>query len=125
VEGWYATIASPHLTEDKRLADWVKRYKAKFGVPPEDYSITAYDGALIIIAAAKKLAASGKPVTREAIRDAIESDKVSTLQGDVSFDANGDLKNKVVSVFQIKKDDAKPLDEMDAQFKYIGVAPQS
>jgi branched-chain amino acid transport system substrate-binding protein len=125
VEGWYATIASPHLTEDKRLADWVKRYKAKFGVPPEDYSITAYDGALIIIAAAKKLAAAGKPVTREAIRDAIEADKVSTLQGDITFDANGDLKSKVVSVFQIKKDDTKPLDEMDAQFKYIGVAPQS
>jgi branched-chain amino acid transport system substrate-binding protein len=124
-EGWYATIASPHLTDDKRLADWVKRYKAKFNVGPEDYSITAYDGALVIIAAAKKVAASGKPVTREAIRDAIESDKVTTLQGDVSFDANGDLKSKVVSVFQIKKNDAQPLDEVDAQFKYIGVAPQS
>jgi branched-chain amino acid transport system substrate-binding protein len=125
VEGWYATIASPHLTEDKRLGDWVKRYKARFKVPPEDYSITAYDGALIIIAAAKKIAASGKPVTREAIRDAIEADKVSTLQGDVAFDANGDLKSKIVSVFQIHKNDAQPLDDVDGQYKYIGVAPQS
>ena len=125
VEGWYATIASPHLTEDKRLAEWTKRYKDRFKVPPEDYSITAYDGALVIIAAAKKLAAAGKPVTREAVRDAIESDKVSTLQGDVAFDANGDLKNKVVSVFQIHKNDAMPLDEIDAQYKYIGVAPQA
>jgi branched-chain amino acid transport system substrate-binding protein len=125
VEGWYATIASPHLTEDKRLGEWVKRYKARFKVPPEDYSITAYDGALIIIAAAKKIAASGKPVTREAIRDAIEADKVSTLQGDVAFDSNGDLKSKVVSVFQIHKNDAQPLDDVDGQYKYIGVAPQS
>jgi branched-chain amino acid transport system substrate-binding protein len=125
VEGWYATIASPHLTEDKRLGDWVKRYKARFKVPPEDYSITAYDGALIIIAAAKKIAASGKPVTREAIRDAIEADKVSTLQGDIAFDANGDLKSKIVSVFQIHKNDAQPLDDVDGQYKYIGVAPQS
>ncbi len=124
-EGWYATIASPHLTGDTKLADWIKRYKAKFKVSPEDYSITAYDAALVVIAAAKKVAATGKPVTREAIRDAIASDSVKTLQGEVSFDANGDLKSKVVSVFQITKNDKMPLDEVDAQFKYIGVAPQS
>jgi branched-chain amino acid transport system substrate-binding protein len=124
-EGWYATIASPHLTGDKALGNWVKAYKAKFNVPPEDYSITAYDAALVIIAAAKKLAASGKAVTRDAIRDAIQSDQVKTLQGEVSFDANGDLKSKVVSVFQITKNGAEPLDDVDAQFKYIGVAPQA
>jgi branched-chain amino acid transport system substrate-binding protein len=103
----------------------VKAYKAKFGVPPEDYSITAYDGALVIIAAAKKLEAAGKPITRDAIRDAIQSDSVKTLQGEVAFDANGDLKSKVVSVFQIVKNPSEPLDDVDAQFKYIGVAPQS
>ena len=125
VEGWYATIASPHLTEDNKLSKWVAAYKAKFGVPPEDYSITAYDGATIIIAAVKKIAASGKPVTRDSVRDAIQSDKVPTLQGDVSFDANGDLQSKVVSVFQIHKNDAMPLDDIDGQYKYIGVAPQA
>ena len=123
-EGWYATIASPHLTGDKKLADWIKRYKARFNTAPEDYSITAYDGAMVIIAAARKLAAAGKPVTREAVRDAIQSDKVTTLQGEVSFDSNGDLQSKIVSVFQIHKDAAQPADDVDAQFKYIGVAPQ-
>ncbi len=125
VEGWYATIASPHLTEDNKLTKWVAAYKAKFGVPPEDYSITSYDGALVIIAAVRKVAASGKPVNRDTVRDAIQSDKVSTLQGDVSFDANGDLQSKVVSVFQIHKNDTKPLDDIDGQYKYIGVAPQA
>jgi branched-chain amino acid transport system substrate-binding protein len=124
-EGWYATIASPHLTGDKTLSNWVKAYKAKFNVAPEDYSITAYDAALVVIAAAKKLEAAGKPITRDAIRDAIQSDSVKTLQGEVSFDANGDLKSKVVSVFQITKNPAEPLDDVDAQFKYIGVAPQA
>jgi branched-chain amino acid transport system substrate-binding protein len=124
-EGWYATIASPHLTGDKTLSNWVKAYKAKFNVAPEDYSITAYDAALVVIAAAKKLEAAGKPITRDAIRDAIQSDSVKTLQGEVAFDANGDLKSKVVSVFQIVKNPSEPLDDVDAQFKYIGVAPQS
>lgn len=125
VEGWYATIASPHLTEDTKLAKWVADYKAKFGMGPEDYSITSYDAALVIIAAVKKLAAAGKPVNRDTIRDAIQSDTIPTLQGDVSFDANGDLRNKVISVFQIHKNDAKPLDDIDGQYKYVGVAPQA
>ena len=125
VEGWYATIASPHLTEDKTVGAWVARYKAKFNVPPEDYSITAFDGAEVIIAAVKKVAASGKPVTRSAVRDAIQGISVKTLQGVVSFDENGDLKSRVVSVFQIHKNDAMPLDDIDGQYKYVGVAPQA
>ena len=124
-EGWYATIASPHLTGDKTLSNWVKSYKDKFKVPPEDYSITSYDAALVVIAAVKKLVAEGKPVTRSSVRDAIQGITVKTLQGDVSFDANGDLKNRVVSVFQIHKDDSQPIDDVDAQYKYVGVAPQA
>ena len=44
---------------------------------PENYSITAYDAALVILDAVKRVAASGKPVTREAVRDAIQ-----TVQGE-------------------------------------------
>jgi hypothetical protein len=37
------------------------------------------------------------------------------LQGVINFDDNGDLKDKVVSVFQVK----------DGLYKFLGVAPQS
>jgi hypothetical protein len=43
----------------------------------------------------------------------------------VSFDANGDLADRTVSVFQIKKDTTKPLNDVSAQYKYLQVAPQS
>jgi branched-chain amino acid transport system substrate-binding protein len=125
IEGWYATIAAPHLVEDKKLAAFMEAFKKKYGAPAEDYSITAYDAASVIIDAIKTVAATGKPVTREAVRDAIQAGKYKTLQGDISFDANGDLNSKVVSVFQVKKNDAAPLDDTNAQFKYIGVAPTS
>ncbi len=43
-EGWYATIASPHLTGgDHKAAEFVKSFTGRFGIAPEDYSITAYD----------------------------------------------------------------------------------
>ncbi len=125
IEGWYATIAAPHMVEDTKLASWMAAFKKKYGAPAEDYSITSYDAANVIIDAIRTVAATGKPVTREAVRDAIQAGKFKTLQGEVSFDANGDLNSKVVSVFQVKKDDKSPLDDTNTQYKYIGVAPTS
>ena len=125
MEGWYATIASPHLSGDTKLAAWIKTFRAKYNYAPEDYTITAYDAAQCIIQTMEKLAAAGKPVTREAVRDGLQSGKFTTLQGPVSFDANGDIESKVVSVFQAVKNDAAPLDDVSEQFKYVGVAPTS
>ena len=125
VQGWYATIASPHLTGDTSLATWSKAFTAKYGYAPEDYTITSYDAAQVIIQAMAKLAATGKPLTRDAVREAIQTGKFSTLQGPVSFDQNGDIESKVVSVFQCQKNDDGPLDDVSAQFKYVGVAPTS
>ena len=125
VEGWYTSIAAPHLVEDNKAAKFVAAFKERFHDAPEDYTITAYDAALVIVDSVKRVAASGKPVTREAIRDAIQTAKVPTIQGMVSFDENGDLADRTVSVFQVKKDATKPLNDVSAQYKYIEVAPQS
>ena len=125
VEGWYSTIAAPHLVDDKVLANWVASFKGQYGIAPDDYSITAYDAALVMIDAVKRVAASGKPVTREAVQAALMTSKVPSLQGVISFDANGDLADRTVSVFQITKDASKPLDDTSAQYKYLSVAPQS
>ena len=121
-EGWYATVASPHVTEDAKMADWVKSYKAKYNVDPDDYAVTAYDAATVIIAAIRHVTEGGKAPTRDAVRDAIQAANVSTLQGPVSFDENGDLKDKTISVFQIRQDKSLPADDM-RQYHYIGVAP--
>ncbi len=126
VEGWYATVASPHVTEDKKTAAFSERYFKRFNSHPDDYTVTCYTGAQVIIDAVKKLAAAGKPVTRDTVRDAIQATKLTdSLIGPLSFDENGDLTNKVISVFQIKKDAAKPLEDPDAQYKYVGVAPMA
>jgi branched-chain amino acid transport system substrate-binding protein len=124
-EGWYCTIAGPNTLEDPGAKSWIEKFAKKYGQQPENYSITAYDAALVILDAIDRVAKSGKDVTREAVRDAIASAKVKTLQGEVSFDDNGDIKSRVVSVFQIVHDTNHPDDDMVHQYKYIGVAPQS
>ena len=125
VEGWYATLASPHLLDESETQGWMKRFQTKWNKPGGDYSITSYDAALVIIDAIGRVAKTGKPVTRAALRDAIEATHLKTLQGVISFDKNGDLQSRVVSVFQAKQDKAFPPDDMTHQFKYIGVAPQT
>ena len=92
---------------------------------PDDYAITAYTGAQVILAAIESVAKSGKPVNRSNVRDAIQATKMDSLIGQVQFDANGDLVTKVVSIFQVKKDPAFPLDDLSNQNKYLGVAPES
>jgi branched-chain amino acid transport system substrate-binding protein len=125
VEGWYSTIAAPHLIDDTKASQFVTAFKGQFGIGADDYSITAYDAALVMIDAVKRVAASGKPVTREAVQAALMTSKVPSLQGTISFDENGDLADRTVSVFQITKDASKPLDDSSAQYKYLAVAPQS
>lgn len=125
MNGWYATIAAPYVFDKPEVARWVKRFKAKFGVEPGGYSITAYDAALVILDAVRRLAAAGKPVTRGNVRDAIQEAHVETLQGIVSFDRNGDIKNRVVSVFKAEYNPKYPVDDPIHQFKYVGVAPQT
>ena len=126
VEGWYATVAAPHVTEDPKTKAFSDAYFARFTMRPDDYAVTCYVGAQVIIEAVKRVAATGKPVTRDLVRDAIQDVKLAdSLLGPIEFDGNGDLKNKIVSVFQIRKDDTRPLDDPDAQYKYVGIAPMA
>jgi len=123
VQGWYATQASPQVTGDQKAAEFVKAYTGRWGIAPDDYSITAYDAGLVIVDAVKRVVASGKSLTRSAVRDAIRTAKVPSIQGVISFDANGDVLDRTVSVYQIEQDTKARQDDINAQYKYIGTAP--
>jgi branched-chain amino acid transport system substrate-binding protein len=65
-EGWYSTIAAPHMLDDSIVQPWIARYVKRWGTPPSDYSITSYDAALIMLAAIESVAKSGQPFLRAA-----------------------------------------------------------
>jgi len=125
MEGWYATIASPYIAENPEVKPWIERYTAKFSQGPTAYSFTAYDAMLVILDSIKRAAESGKPVNHDTVRDAIQEANVKTLQGTVSFDENGDIKNKIVSVFQCHHNPQAADDDVLQQYKYLGIAPQT
>ena len=114
-ENWYATIAAPDTIDQPEAADWVGRYQAKYGKSPQDYALTAYDAVLVIDDTISRLLQDGVPITRENVRDYAQATSLPTLQGVISFDDNGDLKDKIVSVFQVK----------DGLYQFLGAAPQT
>jgi len=125
MEGWYATIAAPYIADNPDVQPWIKRYTEKYKQGPGAYSFTAYDGMLVILDAIKRVAESGKPVTRSAVRDAIQATELKTLQGVVSFDQYGDIKSRTVSVFKAHYNSQYPVEDSLHQYKYLGVAPQT
>ena len=114
-EGWYATIAAPDTIDAPEAADWVAKYQSKYGRAPQDYALTAYDAVLVINDTVGRIVKDGQPITRQNVRDYAEQTSLPTLQGVISFDSNGDLKDKIVSVFHVE----------DGQYRFVGAAPQS
>jgi len=114
-EGWYATIAAPDTIDTPEAADWVAKYQSTYGQPPQNYALTAYDAVLVISDTIGRIVNDGQPITRSNVRDYTQQSNLPTLQGVINFDDNGDLKDKIVSVFQIK----------DGQYRYVGAAPQT
>jgi branched-chain amino acid transport system substrate-binding protein len=125
MEGWYGTIAAPYLADNPDVQPFIKAYIAKYGSGPASYTFTAYDAMLVVLDAIKRVAATGKPVTRSAVRDAIQASHTKTLQGTVSFDKNGDIEDRTVSVFRAHFDSKYPVDDPLHQYKFLGVAPQT
>jgi branched-chain amino acid transport system substrate-binding protein len=123
-EGWYVALTSPHLEGDK-VAAWQARYEKLWDMPPIDYSVTAYDAALVVLDAIGRVAASGKPIDRHAVRDAIQATNLDTIQGTIQFDENGDVTDRTISIFQVKHDRTHPDADAIHQFKYVGSAPKA
>jgi branched-chain amino acid transport system substrate-binding protein len=124
-EGWYSTIAAPHMLDNKMVQPWVDAYVKRWGNPPSDYALTAYDAALVVLAAIKSVAEAGKPMNRASVRDAMQAGRVNSLQGEIAFDANGDMASRIVSVFQVRFDPKYPPNDVIHQFRYVGIAPAS
>ncbi len=122
MEGWYVTLPAKNLLNAPNAQDFIKRYQARFGLSPVNTALVAYDAGLVIVDAMKRLVAAGTRISREALRDAIASASVETLQGPVSFDVNGDLNDHTISIYQFHRDTDHSLEDWTLQRRYIGIA---
>jgi branched-chain amino acid transport system substrate-binding protein len=114
VEGWYCSQASPELVTDPKVEAWVTKFKTTMKREATNYAITAYSAVYVIADAAERTVKANKPLNRSNLRDAIQATKISTIQGAIAYDENGDITNRTVSIYQW----------VDGKIKYVSVAPQ-
>jgi len=108
----YGTTGSVDVTTLPAAKTFISDYQAKYGTLGA-YSANSYDAATALIQAIKKAIAGGaKPPTssadsagamtfRTAVINALKQTDLQGVTGHVTFDANGDNNNKVVSEFQL------------------------
>ena len=70
---------------------------------------------LVVTDAVERVVKSGKPLNRANVREALEETNLKrTLQGPIAYDENGDIKSRVIALYQVQ----------DGKYKYIGIAPE-
>ena len=77
---------------------WIKAYQDVEFRNPDTYSINGYSAMQVLVAGAKKAGTLNGP----RVADAIRTLDITTPMGKVSYDANGDLQDQRIFVFQVK-----------------------
>ncbi len=100
--GIFGTVAGPDLKTLSSASTFAANYRNAFKTDPLPYSAYAYDSTMKVISAMKAIIASGRPVTREAIRARIANSSYAGVTGTIAFDANGDnAGSKAFSVWAV------------------------
>ena len=95
-EGDIATSLGLPLDQQPKGKEFEATYKAKYGKTPEAYDSYAYDAAWSIINAVVKAGPE-----RAAVMGAVRNGTLDGVTGVVSFDANGDNKQQVISEYKV------------------------
>jgi len=96
-EGIYLSNFAP---EPRAVAqpNWIKAYQDVEFRNPDTYSINGYSAMQVLLEGAKRAGAFAGP----RVADAIRTLDVATPMGRISYDANGDVKEQRIFIFQVK-----------------------
>ncbi|HXY22403.1 MAG TPA: branched-chain amino acid ABC transporter substrate-binding protein [Burkholderiaceae bacterium] len=79
-------------------AQFMAKYKAKFGTEVQIYAPYAYDAVYVIVDAIRRAGS----LDRAAIAAAVATTDYDGLTGHISFDSKGDIKNGAISMFHVE-----------------------
>jgi branched-chain amino acid transport system substrate-binding protein len=104
----YATIGGkdPSLLTGAG-AEFVKKYKEKFGKDPEAYAVYGYEAAKVFLETAKAVGRKDREAIREAVLKTKDFDKGAI--GKWSFDENGDTTLQILTISKVEGWPMKPV----------------
>lgn len=104
-DGAYFTLAAPNAERLPAARAFLKAYTARYHEPIGPYSANAYAAAQVAIAAIERAIAAGRgavPTRAQVLAQVAATDNLQTPIGPVSFDAAGDIRNPVISLYGFK-----------------------
>lgn len=103
-DGAFYTVAAANVQEMPAAQTFLRAYEARFHTPIGPYSANAYAATAVAIAAVLSAAkeSGGKIPSRDAVLKKVAATDLQTPIGRVQFDANGDIRNPVVSLYGFK-----------------------
>ena len=99
----YSTLAG--IGDFPGRAQFEVDYKAEYSISPTGYAGTGFACAQVVLDALKR--AGAKAADKSALREAVRvagtdtAAKYTTIVGDITFDANGDTSQKIVSIYSV------------------------
>ncbi len=88
-EGAYLLAVFVANNPDPVVQEFVRKYKERYGMEPDNFAGLAYDEGYVIKTAMEKAAGKGR-ITRESIRDAMAATQYKGITGTVTFNDKGD-----------------------------------
>jgi branched-chain amino acid transport system substrate-binding protein len=112
----YSTLAGIGTFEGKEAFD--AAYEAEYGIAATGYAAQGYTCAQIFLDALERAAATNPAdlaALREAMRVAITDTSITynTIQGDITFDENGDTSQLIVSIYSVEDGSWKFEEQVD------------
>ncbi|MEO6835617.1 MAG: branched-chain amino acid ABC transporter substrate-binding protein [Candidatus Tumulicola sp.] len=117
-DGTYYTVAAPNAEKLPSAAAFIRDYQAAYHEPVGPYSANAYAAAQVAIAAiARAIAESGNkmPDRARVLVAVAKTSGLSTPIGKIAFDANGDVKEPVLSLYAIKSGKSVFIDQINVK----------
>lgn len=96
-------VAHPTSFSSDKAAQFIRDFQARY--PGQNlYAATAeaYDAAMVLITAIKRLIQAGQPVTRAAMIAQVQHIQYVGVIGPITFDANGDIAHGVFSLYRVQ-----------------------
>ena len=115
-DGTFYTVAAPNAEKLPSAQAFVKAYAAKYNEPIGPYSANAYAAAQVAVAAiAHAIVLNGNkiPSRAQVLAQVAKTSNVQTPIGAISFDANGDVKEPVLSLYTVQNGKPSFIDQLN------------
>lgn len=96
VEGFYVSTNYFPADPSPVVQNFLRQYKQRWNEEPDQFVAIAYDSIAVIAEAIKNVLNAGKPLTRQAVRDALYNlPPYRGVSGIINFDSEGDVQKSM------------------------------